>query len=139
MPEPLTYEVYIRRGQEWFVENASDCKETALEEAQRLYDAHVSTAVKVIEERFSADTGESSGATIFFVDRNRPPQRGARPTARARPLRERPVGKAVNYKPKRVKAPAEIFLQRLTLLVLVAGGLTLSLLVSLAHLLDYML
>ncbi len=135
MSETLTYEVYIRRGQEWIVEFACECRETALNEARRLVDAHVSTAVKVIEERFSPDAEVATGATIFHVEREQARRRMSQPPSE-RPARVRPPGRKVSYEPPRRQSAWELLVQRLIVLILVVGGLSVGILFTLAHLLD---
>ena len=136
MPDSLSYEVYIRRGDDWMVEFASECRETALDDAKQLFDARVATAVKVIEERFSPDTGEAHQATIFVVDRNRKTYSRRASPAPKHSERLGPATRAISYKPNRTKTAWDLFIQRLTVLVLVVGGLCLGTLIGLAFLFD---
>lgn len=136
MSESLSYEVYIRRGDEWIVETVSKSRQSALGDAERLFEQHVAPAVKVVEDRYSSETGNAVSVTICHMDRE--PKARARTAAQSRSQPEfvERGPRIVNYKPGSSKRPWEILVQRLMILVVIVGGICIGTLVGVAFLMD---
>jgi hypothetical protein len=84
MSANLSFELYFSRQGRWLLDSLYDDKEMAVYEARKLLRRGGCEAVRVIEERFDADSGEAR-SSIVFANRQRDegqggPFRSRRPT-----------------------------------------------------------
>jgi hypothetical protein len=133
MPQHLTYEIHVLRGQDWIIESANECRQTAIYDARQLVETYVVPAAKVVEDRFSPDTGDAQQAVVFYLDRNEKTKPRDQVTFRSRPERVRTGPRQINYKKP---FTWERVVHRLMILVMVVGGICIGTLVGVAFLVD---
>lgn len=127
-----SYEVYAHKGGNWNIDSVYDDKAEAMYEAKQLLDSRYSTGVKVIEERFDDETGDTASKIIFQqVKGSAAPKKkaAAKPKARV----------ATAKKDNKPKKSEKSFTKYVLLLVLAVGGIgagLLGLLFFLVHLFE---
>ena len=65
MSDSVSYELYRQKRGRWIVDSVYDDREMALYEAKKLLQGQFRSSIKVVEERFNANSGESTQRVIF--------------------------------------------------------------------------
>jgi hypothetical protein len=131
MSATLSYELQYSRHGRWLLDSLHDDKEIAVHEARRLAQSVGGEPVRVIEERFDADTGETRSSIVFATRPRGEPQHDPRKTRDH--LADSGARKDEEGETEPRKSGA---IQTLVLLVLGAGGLTLAALLGLFAVLE---
>ena len=126
-----SYEVYAHKGGNWNIDSVYDDKAEAMYEAKQLLESRYSTGVKVIEETFDDETGDSKSKIIFQQVKGNP--------APKRPAAAKPKARAAAKQTKKAAKKKDSFTRYVLLLVLAVGGIgigMIALLFFLVHLFE---
>lgn len=115
----VSYEVYAHKGGNWNIDSVYDDKAEAMYEAKQLLESRHSTGVKVIEEIFDDETGDSRSKVIFQqVKGSAAPKKATKKKAKAR------VGAAQKKKKPKTK---DSFTKYMLILLFSVGGVGIGL------------
>lgn len=132
MARTVSYEVYAHKGGNWNIDSVYDDKAEAMYEAKQLLESRFSTGVKVIEEAFNDETGDTASKIIFQQVKGGESSR----IKQVEKPKARVAAKDAKKKPAKKK---DNFTRYVLMLVLSVGGIgvaLLGLLFFLVHLLE---
>ena len=92
-----SYELYRKRNSEWMIVSAFDERDTAVSAAENLLEMHPRAIVKVVAERFDANSGETVGVVVYRNDLRDLPHP---PSTRSQTPRPRRVPQPTATKPR---------------------------------------
>jgi hypothetical protein len=94
------YELYVLRQQDWEIEQVFEDRDSALAEARQLRQASPRLSLRIVDETFNPESGETASHIIYQaagarreVSDERSPQR------RPKPLAKKPAAAATPVKP----------------------------------------
>lgn len=119
MSSSVSYELLSFKGGSWIIESVFDNKDVAVQEAARLLEGRHQKGVRVIEEKYNAETDHTTSRIVFSRQKG---EKKTRPKPGKEESKTAPAAKVVAGRKGERKHEDTTFLRHLLTLVLSVGG-----------------
>lgn len=128
VPKPMSpttsYELYRKRSSDWLIMSAFDERDAAISAAENLLEMHPRAVVKVVAERFDAESGETMAVVVYRNDLKELPRPRAILSGADRPRRGPVPPAAKRARSAKAAKPANRRVVLVSVLVTVLSGTT---------------